>query len=132
METAIRVAYLGPEGTFTEEATRKHFGGDISPLLCASIDDVFRRVEAGAATHGVVPVEWGGDVPHPSPRRQVFCFLAGEFEVTAVMGATALLGLEMCSCWRTLLARDTQRVYLAPKRDCASPSVSRTDELVRS
>ena len=34
-----------------------------------------------------VPAGWGGDVPHPSPRRQLFCFLAGEFEVTASDGS---------------------------------------------
>jgi hypothetical protein len=33
-----------------------------------------------------VPVKWGGDVPHVSPRRQLFCFLAGEFEVRASDG----------------------------------------------
>jgi hypothetical protein len=34
-----------------------------------------------------VPAEWAGDVPHPSPRRQLFCVLAGEFEVTASDGS---------------------------------------------
>ena len=34
-----------------------------------------------------VPADWAGDVPHSSPRRQVFCFLAGEFEVTASDGS---------------------------------------------
>ena len=34
-----------------------------------------------------VPAQWGGDVPHPSPRRQMFCFLAGEFQVTASDGS---------------------------------------------
>lgn len=33
-----------------------------------------------------VPVKWGGEVPHPSPRRQLFCILAGEFEVGASDG----------------------------------------------
>jgi len=53
----MRVATLGPLGTFTEEAARKHFRGEAPMEACASIDEVFRRVEAGAATHGVVPVE---------------------------------------------------------------------------
>lgn len=33
-----------------------------------------------------VPTDWGGDVPHPTPRRQLFCMLAGEVEVTASDG----------------------------------------------
>ena len=51
------VAYLGPEGTFTEEAARKHFGRTASLAPLASIDQVFRAVEQGAARSGVVPVE---------------------------------------------------------------------------
>lgn len=54
---ARRVAYLGPEGTFTQEAAIKHFGGAAHYVPCASIDAVFREVESGAAAHGVVPVE---------------------------------------------------------------------------
>lgn len=57
MGPKLLVAYLGPEGTFTEEAAIKHFGGAARTAPCASIDEVFRRVEAGAASHGVVPVE---------------------------------------------------------------------------
>jgi hypothetical protein len=36
----------------------------------------------------VAPVEWDGRVPHPAPRRQVFCNLRGEYEVTASDGTT--------------------------------------------
>jgi chorismate mutase / prephenate dehydratase len=57
MEAPRHVAYLGPEGTFTEEAAIKHFGRLDSALPCASIDEVFRRVEANEAAYGVVPVE---------------------------------------------------------------------------
>lgn len=57
MPAPRRVAYLGPEGTFTEEAAIKHFGPLPGALPCASIDEVFRRVEASEAAYGVVPVE---------------------------------------------------------------------------
>lgn len=57
LEHPIRVAYLGPEGTFTQQAALKHFGRSAICLPMASIDDVFREVEAGAAEYGVVPVE---------------------------------------------------------------------------
>lgn len=59
MDSPLRVTYLGPEGTFSEEAALKHFGRPLSKgaLPCASIDEVFRRVEVGDAAVGVVPVE---------------------------------------------------------------------------
>lgn len=57
LEDALSVACLGPKGTFSEEAVVKHFGGQAPAVLCASIDDVFRTVEAGTVGYGVVPVE---------------------------------------------------------------------------
>lgn len=57
LEQPLRVAYLGPEGTFTQQAAIKHFGHGALALPMTSIDDVFREVEAGAVNYGVVPVE---------------------------------------------------------------------------
>lgn len=57
LETPSRVAYLGPAGTFTEEAALGFFGASIVRVPCASIDDVFRTTTAGAADFGVVPIE---------------------------------------------------------------------------
>jgi chorismate mutase/prephenate dehydratase len=57
LEDHLRVAYLGPPGTFSQEAALKHFGGLAATSPCASIDEVFRQVETGAAGYGVVPVE---------------------------------------------------------------------------
>ena len=57
LEQPLRIAYLGPEGTFTESAARKHFGVAPSLTSCASIDDAFRAVEAGNVDYAVVPVE---------------------------------------------------------------------------
>ena len=53
----MSVAYLGPEGTFTEAAALKRFGSAIQGQPCATIDDVFRAVESGTAHYGVVPAE---------------------------------------------------------------------------
>jgi len=57
LEAPLAVAYLGPEGTFTEAAALKRFGSAIQGQSCATIDDVFRAVENGAAHYGVVPAE---------------------------------------------------------------------------
>jgi chorismate mutase/prephenate dehydratase len=57
LEKPLSVAYLGPEGTFTQAAAVKQFGHAVKTLALDSLDDVFREVEAGAADYGVVPVE---------------------------------------------------------------------------
>jgi len=57
LEEPVKVAYLGPEGTFTQQAALKHFGHSAQSRPLAAIDEVFREVEAGAANYGVVPVE---------------------------------------------------------------------------
>ncbi len=57
LEKPINVAFLGPEGTFTQEAVVKHFGHSAVPRPMGAIDEVFREVEAGAVNYGVVPVE---------------------------------------------------------------------------
>ncbi len=57
LEQPIRAAYFGPEGTYTQAATLKHFGHSVITQPAATIDGVFAQVEAGEARYGVVPVE---------------------------------------------------------------------------
>jgi chorismate mutase/prephenate dehydratase len=57
LEAPQRVAYLGPAGTFSEQAAIQFFGGSMSRVLCVSIDEVFRATAAGSAEFGVVPIE---------------------------------------------------------------------------
>jgi chorismate mutase / prephenate dehydratase len=57
LEASMSVAYLGPPGTFSEEAVVKHFGSSVNGLPCNSIDETFHSVESGAAAYGMVPVE---------------------------------------------------------------------------
>jgi chorismate mutase/prephenate dehydratase len=53
----LKVAFLGPEGTFTQAAVLKHFGSSVRALPLAAIDEVFHEVEGGIADFGVVPIE---------------------------------------------------------------------------
>ncbi|MGB1556204.1 MAG: prephenate dehydratase [Oceanococcaceae bacterium] len=57
LESPLEVAYLGPEGTYTQAAVYKHFGKAVHPRPLAAINEIFRDVEAGNADYGVVPVE---------------------------------------------------------------------------
>ena len=56
----LKVGYLGPEGTFSQQALIKHFGHSARGLPLSSIEEVFQEVEAGHADFGVVPVENSG------------------------------------------------------------------------
>lgn len=57
LEARQRVAFLGPIGTFSEQATLNYFGSSIEPMACPSIDEVFRATSARSADFGVVPIE---------------------------------------------------------------------------
>ena len=57
LEQQMSVAFLGPEGTFTQAAALKHFGNSINTIPLSAIDEVFREVESGAVNFGIVPIE---------------------------------------------------------------------------
>lgn len=53
----LKVAFLGPEGTFSQSAVLKHFGASVRALPLTAIDEIFHEVEGGVADFGVVPIE---------------------------------------------------------------------------
>lgn len=55
LENKVRVAFLGPVGTFSEQAALQYFGSSIEPIVCANIDEVFRATLSGSADFGVAP-----------------------------------------------------------------------------
>jgi chorismate mutase/prephenate dehydratase len=57
MERRLRIAYLGPQATFTHLAALKRFGSQVSYIACDSITEVFFEVERDNADYGVVPIE---------------------------------------------------------------------------
>ena len=78
LQQPLKVGFLGPEGTFTQAAAFKQFGHDVQLQPLATIDSIFREVEAGDMNYGVVPVENSteGVVNHT-----LDCFLTSPLQV---------------------------------------------------
>lgn len=57
LEKKVSVSYLGPTGTFSEEAARKKFGDNVNYITTNSIDEVFNMVHSNESNYGIVPVE---------------------------------------------------------------------------
>jgi len=101
----LKVAFLGPEGTFTQTAVLTHFGHSVRALPLASIDEVFHEVEAASADFGVVPIENSteGTVNHTLDRFLVSPLkICGEVELRIhhnLMGMMNSLGriVRICS-----------------------------------
>lgn len=66
LEKPMKIAYLGPEATFTHQAAVGKFGASIDYLAVPAIPDVFHSVQKGDADYGVIPIEnsQGGAVSH--------------------------------------------------------------------
>ena len=104
----LKVGFLGPEGTFSQQALHKHFGHSAQALPLASIEEVFQEIESGHADFGVVPVENSGQ---------------GTIQSTLDMFLTS--GLKICGevelrVHQHLLSRtgrleDVERVYSHPQ-----------------
>lgn len=57
LQKTLRVAYFGPEATFTHQAALKRFGASLTYLPEKTVADVFTEVGKGRADYGVAPVE---------------------------------------------------------------------------
>lgn len=57
LEKKLRIAYLGPEATYTQQAARKNFGSSVHYEPLGTIEDVFEAVERSEADYGVIPIE---------------------------------------------------------------------------
>lgn len=57
LEKSLKIAYLGPEASFTNLAAQRKFGSQVEYTACGNISEVFQRVENGGCDYGVVPIE---------------------------------------------------------------------------
>lgn len=103
LQRPISVAYLGPEGTFTQQAALRHFGGGVELLPLPSIPEVFGAVERGQAHYGVVPVE-------NSSQGTVFATLDALSETPLQIIGERYLPIEHCLISRSPLA-GIRKVY---------------------
>lgn len=83
LEQPLKVAHLGPQGTYSEAAAGKHFGGAPELHALQTIDDVFHEVQAGACDYGVVPVE---NSTEGAVGRTLDLLLAGNVHVCGEVG----------------------------------------------
>jgi chorismate mutase/prephenate dehydratase len=132
----LKVAFLGPEGTFTQTAVLTHFGHSVRALPLASIDEVFHEVEAGNADFGVVPIENSteGTVNHTLDRFLTSPLkICGEVELRIhqfLMGKMASLervervcshqqSLAQCRAWLQDHLPDVERIAVASNAEAA-------------
>lgn len=57
LQKPLHIAFLGPEGTYSQAAVLKHFGHNVKTVLLQTIEEVFQAVEADSVQYGVVPIE---------------------------------------------------------------------------
>ncbi len=109
LEKGVRVAYLGPEGTFTHQAVKQQFGTSARPVPTGTIAGVFDEVARGQADYGVVPVENSteGIVNHT---------LDSLIDTDLVIVAEVLVEVSHCLLVRHgVTEKDIERVYSHPQ-----------------
>lgn len=92
LEQPMRVVFLGPEGTFTQQAAQKHFGQAVHCQALSSLEAVFSEVEQGSAHYAVVPIESenAGLIRHTLDLfRRFGLFICGEVELAPEAAAQA-------------------------------------------
>src|SRR5262245_38107443 len=104
LEDSLSVAYLGPQGTFSQEAAAKHFGGATKLVPCGSIDEVFRQVETCRLGYGVVPLETSTEV---AIRRTLDLLLA----TPAKICGEVMLPIRQCLMGKSGKLGEVRKVY---------------------
>jgi chorismate mutase/prephenate dehydratase len=108
LEARLRIAFLGPEGTFSHLAAREIFGAEAEFLPESSIPNVFAAVERGAVDHGVVPVE---NTTEGVVTQTLDSFVESELPICA----EAVLPIQLCLASRSGRLEDVRRVASHPQ-----------------
>lgn len=136
LEKPLEVAFLGPEGTFTQQAAFKHFGHAVKTVPAATIHDIFNAVETGLCPFGVVPVENSteGVITHTLDRLLISSLnICGEVEIRVhqnLMGLAENLAdisavyshqqsLAQCRQWLDKHMPNAQRVAVSSNAEAA-------------
>ncbi|MCK9582934.1 MAG: prephenate dehydratase [Endomicrobiales bacterium] len=108
MEDKIKVAYFGPEATFTHQAAIKNFGVGAQYMPKKYINEVFMEVEKGLADYGVVPIENSteGMVNHT-----LDMFLGSDLQICSEIS----LKIEECLLCKTGKKSDIKKIYSHPQ-----------------
>ena len=129
-EEPLKVAFLGPEGTFSQSAVHKHFGHSVRALAVGSIDEVFHEVEAGHADFGVVPIENSteGSVNHTLDR-----FLSSPLKICGEVE----LRINQCLMGRMASLQQVKRITSHPQslaqcRQWLNENLGETERLAAS
>jgi chorismate mutase/prephenate dehydratase len=140
----LRIGYLGPEGTFSQQAVHKHFGHSAHGLPLSTIEEVFEEVEAGNADFGVVPVENSGQGTIQSTLDMFLTStlkICGEVELRVHQYLLSRTGriedvervyshpqsLAQCKSWLRQHAPDAERLPVASNAEAARRSRSADD-----
>lgn len=108
VEQPLRVAFLGPAGTFSQLASRKLFGLQARYRDCATIHAVFDAVSSGDVTYGVVPVE-------NSTEGAVSTTTDALLDGTLRIRQELILPIELCLLSRSTSLANIERVYSHPQ-----------------
>ncbi|MBA4502500.1 chorismate mutase [Marinobacterium marinum] len=93
LEEPLKVVFLGPEGTFTQQAAQKHFGQAAECHALAGLEQVFTAVQQGEAHYAVVPIESedAGLIRHTLDLfRRFDLYICGEVELSPEAAASRL------------------------------------------
>ncbi|HHW4680463.1 MAG TPA: prephenate dehydratase, partial [Xylella taiwanensis] len=104
----LKIGYLGPEGTFSQQAVLKHFGHSVLGEPMASIEEVFQEVEVGNTDFGVVPVENSG---HGTIQVTLDVFLTSQLKICGEIE----LRVHQYLMSRSGRLEDIQRIYAHPQ-----------------
>lgn len=136
LEKPMDIAFLGPEGTFTQQAAFKHFGHAVKTVPAATINDIFKAVESGSCQFGVVPVENSteGVISHTLDRLLSSSLkICGEVEIRVhqnLMGLAENLAditevyshsqsLAQCRQWLDIYLPDARRTAVSSNAEAA-------------